>query len=61
MVGLANENIEELGLDKGYNVCIRGISSQKRIELRNSWGTIIEKPLAKLSKDGVFELTLEDF
>jgi hypothetical protein len=54
-----NSKIEELGLNSKYNLGVIGYGS-KGFELRNSWGTFVEKSKLNLSKEGLFELSAQD-
>jgi hypothetical protein len=54
-----NSKIEELGLNSKYNLGVIGYGN-KGLELRNSWGTFIEKSRINFSKEGLFELSVQD-
>lgn len=58
MVAVPNQSIRDLGLDSKYNLSVLNVSS-RGLELRNSWGTTVERPPISLSKEGVFEMTTD--
>jgi calpain-15 len=59
VIAVPTSKIEELGLNHKFNLGITGLSN-RGLELRNSWGTMIEKPKITLSKEGLFEISLQD-
>jgi hypothetical protein len=59
IIAVPNSKIEELGLSSRFNLGITGIGG-KGLELRNSWGTTVEKPRISISKEGLFEMGMQD-
>lgn len=57
VVAVPNSRISQLGLDSQYNLSLIKLGS-RGFELRNSWGTTIERPKINFSKEGVFELSV---
>lgn len=50
IVAVPKKGIEELGIDAAYNLGITNIGSRGELELRNSWGTIVERPRLNFSR-----------
>lgn len=55
MIAVPSHKITELGFNPNYSLSVIK-SSGKGIELRSSWGTILERPKVNISREGVFEL-----
>lgn len=58
-MAVPNKSIEDLGLNSRFVLSIIGLTS-RGLELRNSWGTTAERSKVNFSKEGVFELTLQE-
>ena len=56
IVAVPKKGIEELGIDAAYNLGITNIGSRGELELRNSWGTIVERPRLNFNREGIFQL-----
>ena len=47
-------------MDVQYNLGIINVNSQGKVTLRNSWGTLSERSPIKFTKEGLFELSLQE-
>lgn len=54
VVGVCSQKIVDLGFNPNYCLSVLK-TSNKGIEFRNSWGTIIERPKINIGKEGNFE------
>lgn len=54
---MPNERIVSLGLNPNYSYNVINYTSKGTLELRNSWGTLEERPKITFKPEGTFELS----
>ena len=57
MIAVPTNKIVDLGLNPNYSFSVLKCSGKGALELRNSWGTVKERPNVSLSREGVFEFS----
>lgn len=57
ILAVPTHKIAELGINPNYSYSFLNQNAKGNLELRNSWGTIEEKPKVNLKNDGSFEIS----
>lgn len=57
VLAVPKEEILSLGLNPNHSFPVINCKSNGNFELRNSWGTLEERPKISISREGVFELS----